>query len=91
MDGGKITNREHYRRIGQQTGQKPESLYKMPEIEPELLYLFRYFVNLKGREPLRFTEMEAWQRLTGIELTPGEVEMIFVIDSAFYTAQQPAE
>lgn len=91
VTGGKITNKEHLDRVAKQTGRDPEKLYDLPEIEQELLYLFRHYCNVKGQEPLTFQELDAWTRLTGTELTPGEVDILFMLDTAFYETRQNAE
>jgi hypothetical protein len=79
------------RRVALQTKTDPDKLYKIPEIEPEILYLFGYYTNLKGRDPLTFLEIDAWQRVTGLELCPGEVEILFLLDTAFYLTQSKLE
>jgi len=77
--------------VAEHTGREASKLYKIPEIEPELLYLWGYYCNIKGHEPLTFVELEAWQRVTGKTLTPGEADLLFLIDSAFYKVQQKSE
>lgn len=91
VSGGKITNRKNLDRVAKQTGQDSRKLYALPEIDLELLYLFGYYCNVKGQEPLTFQELGAWTRLTGTELTPGEVDLLFMLDTAFYETRQKAE
>lgn len=69
----------------------PRKLYNLPEIEPEALYLFNYYNDIRGRDALTYTEIDAWQRVTGVELCPGEVEILFLLDTTFYATQAKVE
>jgi hypothetical protein len=91
VEGGEITNRTSFDRVAKQTGKDPAELYRLPEIEQELLYLFDYYGNIKGQEPLTFREVDSWQRLTGYQLSPAEVELLFLIDTTFYTVKNKSE
>lgn len=87
VEGGKITNRKCLDRVAEQTRRDPLVLYKLPEVEKEVLYLFRYFCDVKGQDPLTYVELQAWMNLTGTQLTPGEVDTLFMLDSVFYESR----
>ena len=70
------------------TGQDPEVLYKLPKITPECLYLYSYYCEVRGQEPLTYREVESWAKLMGNELTPDEVKMLFALDNAFFEVRQ---
>ena len=91
VNGGKITNRENLNQVAKHTRRDAGELYKIPEIEPEYLYLFRHYCEIKGQEPLTYLELQAWVSLTGTQLTPAEVDILFVLDATFYEARQKAE
>lgn len=40
-----------------------------------------------GQNPISYNEIDAWSRLTNIELTPLEVSAIMRLDSAYLTIQ----
>jgi len=40
-----------------------------------------------GQNPISYAEIDAWSRLTNIELTPLEVSAIMRLDSAYLTIQ----
>jgi len=48
-------------------------------------------VTMSGLAPLSHQEIEAWQRLHEIELTPLEVEALIAVDSALISASAPEE
>ena len=60
-----------------------------PAIEP----LWRLFVELSGTrlagealQPITCTEIEAWQRLQGVRLTPWEADTLLAMDRALRSA-----
>ena len=78
-------------RVAKQTGKDISKLYDLPEIAPEALYLFGYFCEVKGEGPLTYMEVEAWARLSGRRLTPGEVDILFMLDATFYESKSETE
>jgi hypothetical protein len=80
VSGGKITNRENLKRVAEQTDRDPEKLYKLPEIPNEIAYLRRWFSTLRGKDPLTFSEIQAWDTLNGHGITPHEVDALMAID-----------
>lgn len=57
----------------------------MPEIEygGHILDYLRELGTLKGGEPLPFSEIESWSRMTGVELTSWEVSTIRKMSEAY--------
>lgn len=74
--------------MAKQTGKDPAVLYAVPALDAELLYLYDHFCEVKGQDPLTYRELDAWQNLTGVKLSPGELEVLFVLDAAFYENQR---
>lgn len=46
-------------------------------------YLWKYYGELQGAEPLAFVEIEAWSRLTNLFLQPWEILAIKKLDQIF--------
>ena len=67
----------------------PETLYKLPKCNPKILYLIEWFYDLKkSPEPITYSEIEAWSRLTNKAVTPDEVEAITRLDLYYSKANQ---
>lgn len=81
--------------IQEQTGSWPEDIPEPPDIPPALEHLWAWFWQLRtanpsagfGPAPLSFGEMDAWQRVTGNQLEPWQVDVLLAMDAAFLTAQ----
>jgi len=66
---------------------------RMPDIPAALAHLWEWFSELHGSRagngggpnPIAFTEIEAWSRLTGRLIQPRDVHAIMALDSAFFT------
>ena len=43
--------------------------------------------NVSGQNPISYSEIDAWSRLTNIELTPLEVSIIVGLDNAYLIIQ----
>lgn len=87
---GGATIREHLTSIWNQTGVKPEALEPLPF--PELLTdVWGYFLELHnartsngfGINPISFTEIDAWARLTNKPVSPGDINIIRQLDNIF--------
>lgn len=59
----------------------------MPEVDEEILYLFRWFHEVKGGEPLTYQEIENWNKLKCYDITPDEVAVLMKLDTDFYNSQ----
>lgn len=53
----------------------------MPE---ELKYIWEMFQDLRGTEPLNFTEIQNWSVLKRVELEAREVDLLRSIDLIFW-------
>lgn len=66
---------------------------RLPEIPAALAHLWEWFIELSavrsgngaGPNPIAFSEVEAWARLTGRLLTPRDVRAIAMLDQAYFT------
>ena len=56
----------------------------MPDVDPELVFILKWFFEVKGANPLSYQEIEAWQKLKSIDIEPGEVEILMMLDCDFY-------
>lgn len=68
-----------------------------PEFPFALAYLLDWFQELQlsrtgngfGPNPIAYQEIEAWQRLNGIELEPWEIQALKRIDLEWMTIMRP--
>jgi hypothetical protein len=71
----------------------------VPPLPPSLTYLWNIFLRLSARRGstgfgpalIAWSEMEAFQRLTGFHLKPWEVEIIEMLDVLFIDGGKPKE
>jgi Ca2+-binding EF-hand superfamily protein len=59
-----------------------------PEIPDGMEYIFRLFVDLKNAGAVSYSEMRAYQDLTGERLTPFEVECVRKLDEAYMRSKK---
>lgn len=72
----------------------PERL-RLPPIPAAVQHIWDWFCELSasrsgngmGANPIAWTEIEAWARLTGRLLAPRDVQAIAALDQAFFTEQ----
>ncbi len=92
-DGGSL--RHHLESVERQTGVTPEQLEPVPF--PETLeFIWRDFHELNnGRtsngytlNPISYTELDAWNRLTNKAVTAQEIDIIKQLDGVFLTHYQ---
>lgn len=66
-----------------------------PPMPPALTYLWAAFLRLANRRgsngfganPISWTELEAFSRLSGLRLTPWEIETIEMLDNLYRVEQ----
>ena len=87
VEGSESTQREVYDVVAKRRGVDPSTLYKLPECPPECLYLLEWFCEVRGAEPLTFQEVEAWDGLRGVGVTPEEVKALMLLDKELQTVQ----
>lgn len=64
-----------------------ESLAELPPIVQHIWQAFLALCHSRVDGPILFSEIEAWQRLTGIQLTAWEFETLVAMDRAALAAQ----
>lgn len=84
----KTTLRSHLEHIYKQTGKKVGELAREREIPLALLYLWNWFWDLRascGFEAtyMKYSEILAWEQLTGIKLHQWELDVMKAMDRAF--------
>jgi hypothetical protein len=83
--------------VARQTGRRPKAL-DGSEIPLELAYLWGWFQELSatrgsngwGPNPITYTEVATWARLTGTIIRPMEVRLIMTLDGLFRIAVSEA-
>lgn len=83
------TLREHLESIKAQTGFSPPELENV-NVSPTVMYLWTYFLQLNNARqngmsvnPLSYSEIDSWQRLTATEISPFELSIIKALDNVF--------
>ncbi len=87
-----VTMREHLQSIARQSGKTPQELEPVP-CPDSMMPLWQMFLQLHsarsmsidGPQPISYSEIAAWNALTGQQVTPDEVAAIRAIDRAFLT------
>lgn len=84
-----ITKLQSLARFEKATKKKHPGLVS-PKIDPAYLYLFDCFLQLdESREtienPIKFTEIDAWERVSDIKLSRYELQLIKQIDRHWIT------
>lgn len=95
-DSAGITRAETLERFSERTGKRHPDL-DLPDVDEDAMYLWTWYIELATRRPsgmgveaLRWSEIEAWARLTGRAPEPWELEIVMAIDSEFlkFTAER---
>ncbi len=81
-----------------QLGKKAVQVADAPKLPPEGAYLWHYWLELHRARtgsgfavnPLSYSEIEAWARLTDQAVTPWETRVIRAIDDTFMDAEVEA-
>jgi len=76
--------------VEKQTGIVPPELEGLPELPESAAYILQWFYDLSSTRtvgmalnPISFTEIDAWSRLTGNKPSIWEVSAIKQLDTAF--------
>ena len=91
-DGTKLA--DHLEAVVDQGGEWPEE-FPLPEIPMEAIDIWDWYWDMRsangsgfgGPEPVKYTEMEAWSRLTNTELPPGCVRLLRVLDMQYVNSR----
>ena len=91
--------RKHLQQVQKTTGKVPRQLAEVPELpesaaygsllnvsvlaEMPAAYIWHWFWELKGSQPLTYTEIKNWSELTATPLTPFEVQALVELDRRF--------
>jgi len=84
------TRQDNLETVWRQTGKMPPELAPV-EVPDEALYLWGYFISLSSRRsgngysanPISNVEIQAWQRLSGVELLPWELDVIDMFEQVY--------
>ena len=72
-----ITRIEVWFRIKKETGKESEELQDRPVLDENLVYIWNLYTDIKkGCDGLNFTDLDAYQRVTGINITPWEASVL---------------
>ena len=81
--GSKVSLRKHLQQVQKTTGKVPRQLAEVPELPESAAYIWHWFWELKGSQPLTYTEIKNWSELTATPLTPFEVQALVELDRRF--------
>lgn len=84
IDGA--TQREHLRRIQEQTGVKEPELLPV-ECPEQVKYVWDYYKRSsfrRGDGPVNYTEIMSWSRLSGTPLEPFEVALLDALENLYW-------
>lgn len=65
-------------------GRKPKQLAEAPALPEELSYVWEWYLEVRGSEPLTYTELRNWSLLTKKVLLGWEAELIRSLDRIFW-------
>ncbi|QMV29700.1 hypothetical protein [Vibrio phage vB_VnaS-AQKL99] len=82
--GSKVPLRDHLEQVYKQTGHLPKQLRELPDLPPEVAYIFNWYVEIKGATRLTYSELQSWTGLTRTHLLPSEVEAIMKLDRIYW-------
>ena len=72
-----VTRLEVWLRIEKETGKESTELQERPTLNENLIYIWNLYNDIKkGCDGLSFTDLDAYQRVTGITITPWEASVI---------------
>lgn len=74
-----MTEREHLNAVWRMTRRKPAGL-NYPDMPEALRYIWHWFIAIANAGDVGLPEIEAYQRLMGVSMTPKEVELILDFD-----------
>lgn len=84
VDGTDKTHKQNLNQVAKSKKVKPETLYKLPKVPDEIKYLLNWFYELKKTsDPITYSEVKAWNELTGNNATPDEVSVLMRIDLTY--------
>jgi len=76
-----VTVRKQLEQVYKTTGIKPPTLANAKKLPRRLGYLWGFYLSIQNGENLRHSEIKAWSELTGNDISPQEISIIFQIES----------
>ena len=77
-----ITRIEVWLRIEKDTGNKSTELQERPTLQENLIYIWNLYTDIKkGCDGLSFVDLDAYQRITGVIITPWEASIMLEIEN----------
>ena len=84
--GSKTPLKAQLEQVYKATGKKPQQLAELQDPPDELLYVWRWWKDLRKLDRLTFAEIESWSRLMRIDVSPWEVDLIMSLDFIYERA-----
>lgn len=84
--GSKQSVRQQLEQVYKTTGVMPPQL-DTGEPPEGLAYLYHYYLELRGSEPLTYTEISNWSQLTRRNLAAWEVSVIRALDICYWNVR----
>jgi hypothetical protein len=75
-EGSTISRYDSLKQVEKTTGKTPPDLLGGPKFKQEFEYAWQMFCTMPKHS---YTEIEAYSRLTGVKLSPWEVEAVMVL------------
>ncbi|WP_434801436.1 phage tail assembly chaperone [Spartinivicinus marinus] len=76
--------KKHLLHVYKVTGKKPKELAEQPECPEALNYIWQWWLEVRGSDPLTFTELYHWSQLTHKHLRAWEVDLIRSLDRIYW-------
>ena len=83
VKAGGMTYQKHYEHVARQKKQPIENFLKIPRLPECFEHLWDWFRECKTAEPLTYSELKAWAKMTQKTLTVFEVKTIMDLDHAY--------
>lgn len=82
----KISRRKSLEQVAKSLGRVPKELANVPVLQDGAAYLWHLFCDIKNAGPVTFSEMRAYQDMTGVRLSPLDVDVVRRLDEAWQRA-----
>ena len=84
----KISRRASLEQAEKSLGRKPRELKNAPPIPEGCEYLWHLFIDMKNAGPVTYSEMVAYREMTGVHLSPFEVDCMRRLDESWKRANR---
>ena len=83
-EGSKVSRIKQWEQVERSSGVAPASLLDKPNLDEDLAYLWHMFIEIRrGCEKIGFIEIDAYSRVTGVELSSWECSLMIEVDEAW--------